>query len=53
VLWGGFRDRDSIAILEVWERWATDVRGGALPCGHFVMEEAPNETLEELRPFLA
>ena len=53
VLWGDVRGRDSIAILDIWERWATDVRGGALPCGHFVMEEAPEGTLEELEPFLA
>lgn len=52
VLWGGVRDRDSIDILDVWEPWATDVRGRALPCGHFLMEEAPDATLRELRSFL-
>lgn len=53
VLWGGVRDRDSIDILSVWEPWSTDLRGGPLPCGHFVMEEAPDATLAELEPFLA
>lgn len=53
VSWGAVRDRDSIDVLEVWERWSTDLRGGPLPCGHFVMEEAPDETLSRLAPFLA
>ena len=52
VLWGAVRDRDSIDILDVWDPWASDMRGGSLPCGHFVMEEAPEETLAELRSFL-
>jgi haloacetate dehalogenase len=37
--------------LEVWRRWATDVRGRALDCGHFIPEEAPDALLAELRPF--
>jgi hypothetical protein len=28
------------------------VRGKALPCGHFLPEEAPEETLTELSRFL-
>jgi len=52
VLWGGVRDRDSIDVLDVWEPWATDVRGRSVPCGHFLMEEAPEATLRELRSFL-
>jgi len=31
--------------------WADDVRGRALDCGHFLPEEAPAETLSELRRF--
>jgi haloacetate dehalogenase len=32
-------------VLEVWQRrYATDAWGGALPCGHYVPEEAPDET---------
>jgi len=32
--------------LSVWQRhYATDASGGALPCGHYVPEEAPDETL--------
>lgn len=53
VLWGAVRDRDSLDILDIWEPWASDVRGESLPCGHFLMEEAPEETLGKLRSFLS
>lgn len=53
VLWGGARGGDGVDLVDVWEEWSTDVRGGPLPCGHFLMEEAPEETLDELEPFLA
>jgi haloacetate dehalogenase len=38
--------------LELWRGWADDVRGGPLACGHFLPEEAPEETTRELRAFL-
>jgi haloacetate dehalogenase len=38
--------------LDVWKRWATNVSGKAIPCGHFLPEEAPMETAAELLPFL-
>ena len=39
--------------LEEWQRVAADVRGGTLPCGHYIAEEAPDELLRELLPFLS
>jgi haloacetate dehalogenase len=40
--------------MEVWPLYATDIKGGkALPCGHYLSEEAPNETYAELRAFFA
>ena len=36
------------SALETWKRWAADVRGQVLACGHFVMEEKPQETLAAL-----
>lgn len=37
---------------EVWQRYAADIRGAkALPCGHYLSEEAPEETYTELRAF--
>ena len=38
--------------LDVWKRWAVNVSGKAIPCGHFLPEEAPEETAAELKPFL-
>jgi haloacetate dehalogenase len=38
--------------LAVWRRWAGDVDGGPLPCGHFLAEERPDEVADALRRFL-
>lgn len=38
-------------VLAIWRDWADDVQGRALPCGHFLPEEAPEETLAELLRF--
>lgn len=38
--------------LKEWQRVATDVRGHALPCGHYIAEEAPDALLEAALPFL-
>jgi haloacetate dehalogenase len=40
-------------VLATWREVADDVRGGALPGGHFVPEEAPQETVRELIAFFA
>lgn len=53
-LWGDLRRgatrRD---LVPTWTRWATDVRGRGLECGHFLPEEAPDETAAELVSFFA
>ena len=51
-LWGrqGFLD-DHYDVLDVWRGWAEDVRGRVLDCGHYLPEEAPEETYAELRAF--
>ena len=36
-----------------WGEVAIDVRGKVLPSGHFLAEEAPEETMQELRTFFA
>jgi haloacetate dehalogenase len=53
-LWGakGFVQR-MYDVLDVWRRRARDVRGAALPCGHFLAEEAPEETYRALVDFLS
>jgi haloacetate dehalogenase len=52
-LWGtqGFVGR-GYEPLAVWQQYATDVRGTALPTGHFLPEEAPELVVEALRDFL-
>ena len=40
-------------VLAVWRDWANDLRGRALDCGHFLAEEAPDETYRELYTFFA
>ncbi len=53
VLWGahGVVAR-CFAPLSEWQRVADDVRGGALPCGHYLAEEAPDALLAAALPFL-
>ncbi len=52
-LWGekGFVGR-KYDVLETWRERAIDVRGGTIPGGHFLPEEAPYETYRALREFL-
>jgi haloacetate dehalogenase len=38
--------------VDIWKRWATDVRGSVIQSGHFVAEEKPAEVLAALVPFL-
>jgi haloacetate dehalogenase len=40
-------------VLAVWRDWAADLRGRGLAGGHFLPEEAPEETYQELRAFFA
>jgi haloacetate dehalogenase len=53
VLWGSQgmvgRGDDPISI---WKEYAHDVTGKALPAGHFVPEEAPDQVISALRGFL-
>jgi haloacetate dehalogenase len=52
VHWGAQEGSLSDGPLRVWQRWADDVEGGPLPCGHFIPEEASDALLASLRPFL-
>jgi haloacetate dehalogenase len=53
VLWGEQGPLGSLDPLGIWETWAEDVRGFALPCGHHLPEEAPDQTYAGLSAFLA
>jgi haloacetate dehalogenase len=54
VLWGakGIVQRCFDPLAE-WQKVASDVRGDALPCGHYIPEEAPEALLSQALPFLA
>jgi len=40
-------------VLAVWRDWADDVRGHGLECGHYLAEEAPEETYAALHAFFS
>jgi pimeloyl-ACP methyl ester carboxylesterase len=52
-------DRFAVAVarmydpLAIWRAWAPDVRGAAVKAGHFLPEEAPEETLRHLLELLS
>jgi haloacetate dehalogenase len=54
VLWGanGIVGR-KYDVLAIWRERATQVSGKALPSGHWLTEEVPDETLAEVKRFLA
>lgn len=50
VLWGGKSHTGTVYgdVLSVWREYAREVSGGAIDCGHYVPEEAPEETAAAL-----
>lgn len=59
VLWAGnmpkrpgWQTGGNLEMLATWRDRAEDVRGQAIDCGHFLPEEAPEETTELLLDFL-
>ena len=59
VLWAGNMARrpgwqtgGTLDMVGSWQERAGDVRGRALDCGHFLAEEAPDETAREILAFL-
>lgn len=52
-IWGEYGKMHTLFdVLGTWKEKAADVRGHPLPCGHFIPEEAPEELLRDLLPFL-
>ena len=52
VLWGaGGIMTKLFDPLEIWREYAVDVAGEAIDCGHFLAEEAPDQTYTALREF--
>jgi haloacetate dehalogenase len=54
VLWGasGIPSEAEADPVSTWREWATDVRGQAIDCGHYLPEENPAAVVEALLGFL-
>jgi haloacetate dehalogenase len=52
VLWGSQGAVAGTDPLTIWRDYATDVRGSAVPTGHFIAEEAPDLVIAALQDFL-
>ena len=54
-LWGSCRNlggpQGSTEPLQVWRRWADNVSGGPIDCGHFLAEESPEQVIDEIHKF--
>ena len=48
----GWQTGSRLNILDSWHERALNVRGRSIHCGHFLPEEAPDETANELIAFL-
>jgi len=54
VLWGQYGLMHKLFdVSAAWLEMCHSVTGRALPSGHFLAEEAPSETIAEIRAFLA
>jgi haloacetate dehalogenase len=54
VLWGEFGKMHSLFdVLAKWKEKGERVEGHPIACGHFIPEEAPEELLADLQPFLS
>jgi len=52
-IWGQFGKMEPLFdVVDTWKEKADNVIGKSLPCGHFIPEEAPDELLSEIVPFL-
>ena len=52
VLWGKYGTVGKLYDpVKVWRKWAKNVEGYSLKCGHFLPEEKPKETLKAIQRF--
>ncbi|NEQ51590.1 MAG: alpha/beta hydrolase [Leptolyngbya sp. SIO3F4] len=52
VLWGAYGAIEKhYDVINIWQQYANNVEGTALPCGHFLPEEAPAHTYQALVNF--
>jgi len=54
VLWGARGAMEPLYdVVATWKERASNVQGRALPGGHWLPEELPNEVFEQVMPFLS
>jgi len=54
LLWGtGYLGDKANSPVASWRKWASDVSEIALDCGHFVVEEEPQQAARAMRDFFA
>ncbi len=54
VLWAGRGNLEQwYDVLAIWRDWANDVRGRTIDSGHYLAEQAPDETYAELYSFFS
>jgi haloacetate dehalogenase len=53
VLWSAEGIGSGYDVEAIWRARASDLRGRALECGHFLAEERPREVARELGSFFA
>ena len=54
VLWStGYLSDKASSPLATWRKWATDVTGIAIDCGHFIVEEEPRLAADAMVDFFA
>jgi haloacetate dehalogenase len=53
VLWGAKSHTGRVYddVLAIWRDYGTEVSGGPIDCGHYVQEQAPDETYDRLVKF--
>ena len=53
VIWGTKSHTGSVYgdVLTIWREFGVNVTGGPIDCGHYVNEEAPDETYEWFMTF--
>lgn len=53
-LWGARASLEGwYDVLEIWREWADDVQGRPIDSGHYLAEEAPEDTYQELKAFFS
>lgn len=53
ILWGDGGMAEKKNLVDMWKNWAVSPTGASIPCGHFIPEERPQETLDQFLKFFS